>query len=104
MQLNASPQIHHCKNNESLCDYVLCDNPGITCVLQICSQCQGHPNLGDIRDYMITLKCSKDCMQNNINCFEANHKVLQFDRFIYLNNGTEKKIALVDKHASLMKL
>ena len=45
-------------------------------------------------------------MRKNINCFEANHtvNVLQFNRFIYLNNGTEKKIALVDKHASLMKL
>ena len=43
-------------------------------------------------------------MRKNINCFEANHtvKVLQFNRFIYLNNSTEKKkIALVDKHAQL---
>ena len=97
MQLNASPQLHHCKNNESLCDYVLCDDPGITCVFQICSHCQGYPKLDDIRDHIIMLKCSKDCMQKNINCFEANHTVKVRQNYL----SQQGQISLVDNHDQL---
>jgi len=81
-------------DNDTLCNAALCSD-NLACIMGECNECKSFPGL----DFIASLKCSKECVMNGIDCNEKGHKVKcqQFRRLPYFYKGkTKKKMQLTD--------
>ena len=90
-------------NSDALISFALCEPNSIKCIFRVCATCKTFPKIDELA--ITSLKCSKSCMKENINCTEHTVKVKQFERITYMHKGSEKKkLKLVDKMLTPIEL